>query len=348
MKSSITFFFFFGIAVLLVVGGWGVHALLWDYPKEEKDLVMLRIETGESLATIIDRLDYENIIEHPTVFGLYMNLRGFDRQIKAGNFKIEPPFTTARVARALMQSPSREEKTITILPGWDLRDIAKYLEQEGIGTEQEFHRITGLPATDMRTLSSIWNLPIFDYPMLQDKPDYISLEGYLSPDTFRVFADATQEDVVKKLLAHRQSQVQELSNEIENSEYDMHEIMTLASLVEREVRSPEDRAMVADLFMRRLKQGWALQADSTVHYVVGKKGNVFTTKQDRDTGNPWNTYKYPGLPPGPIASPSLSSIKAVLSPKKNTYWYFLTDMEGNVHYGRTLDEHNANVQKYLR
>jgi len=122
----------------------------------------------------------------------------------------------------------------------------------------------------------------------------------------------------------------------------------MASILEREVRSKDDKAIVSDLFWRRYNLNWALQADSTVHYAVRKKGDVFTTREDRDSVSPWNTYKYPGLPLGPISSPSLGSIMAAIYPEGNNYWYFLTDSDGAVHYAKNLDEHNQNVQKYLR
>ena len=140
----------------------------------------------------------------------------------------------------------------------------------------------------------------------------------------------------------------EMYNDIIASGRDVNEVMIMASLLEREVRGVEDKKMVADLFWRRYDNNWALQADSTVHFVSGKNGSVFTTKEDRDSLSPWNTYKYPGLPLGPIAHPSLSSIEAAIYPEKNNYWYFLTDLEGGVHYGTDLEGHNRNVQKYLR
>jgi UPF0755 protein len=116
----------------------------------------------------------------------------------------------------------------------------------------------------------------------------------------------------------------------------------MASLLEREVRSPADKKKVSDLFWRRYAMGWALQADSTVHYVHGKKGDVFTTSAERKIDSPWNTYKYPGLPIGPISTPSLNAIMAAIYPEKNEYWYFLTTPEGEVKYAKTLEEHNAN------
>ncbi|MBT5820250.1 MAG: endolytic transglycosylase MltG, partial [Candidatus Magasanikbacteria bacterium] len=156
------------------------------------------------------------------------------------------------------------------------------------------------------------------------------------------------EDILRRLFIEREKEfTPKLLEDIEKTKYSVHEILTLASIVEREVRGKEDREKVADLFLRRLEKGWALQADSTVHYISGRNGDVFTKKTERDVDSLWNTYKYPGLPPGPISTPSIESIMAVVYPKANPYWYFLTDFEGNVHYGKTLEEHNTNRFTYL-
>jgi UPF0755 protein len=127
----------------------------------------------------------------------------------------------------------------------------------------------------------------------------------------------------------------------------LFDVVTMASIVEAEVRGDEDRRMVADIFWRRLDVGMALQADSTVNYVTGK-GHASVSLEDTEVESRYNTYKYPGLPFGPICNPGLSAIKAAVDPKPNAYWYFLTDKEGTVHYGKTLDEHNTNKAIYLK
>jgi UPF0755 protein len=128
----------------------------------------------------------------------------------------------------------------------------------------------------------------------------------------------------------------------------VNQFLTLASIVEKETRHDIDRPIVADILARRLQRGWALQVDSSVHYAVDRSGDIFTTAKERESDSYWNTYKYPGLPPGPISSPSLESIRAVLYPQANDYWYFLSDTNGSMHYAKTLEEHNRNVYKYLR
>ncbi len=240
----------------------------------------------------------------------------------------------------------KPEVTITIIPGWNLRQIADYLAEKGFAsTTEDLYRLTGRPAYDYRRVASV--LPkIEDLKILEEKPAHVSYEGYLAPETYRVFKDTTVFDILKKLVSQREKEItDEMWVDIRKSGKTLYEILTMASILEKEVQTPEDKAKVADILWRRLERGWALQVDSSVHYAIDKTGNVFTTDKERDVDSPWNTYKYPGLPLGPISNPGLASIKAALYPEKNNYWYFLTGKDGTVHYGRTLDEHNLNKRK---
>lgn len=178
------------------------------------------------------------------------------------------------------------------------------------------------------------------------RPDFVSYEGLLAPETYRVFKDAALLDVIRKFIDQRDKEIDAtMWDDIKNSGHNFYEILTMASLLEEEVQNPDDKAKVSDILWRRYKNNWALQLDSSVHYVVDKTGNVFTTNKDRSVDSLWNTYKYPGLPIGPIANPGLVSIKAAIYPEKNSYWYFLTGKDGTVYYAKTLDEHNNNKKR---
>ncbi len=176
---------------------------------------------------------------------------------------------------------------------------------------------------------------------------YISYEGYFLPETYRVYADAKPEDVIKKIFNVLDDKITpEMREEIKKQNKSFFEILTMASVVEREA-SGNDMALVADIFWRRNKMNWALQSCATVNYITGKN-NPAINSVDRQIDSFYNTYKYPGLPLGPIGNPSLAAIKATIYPDKNDYWYFMSDTKGGMHYAKTLDEHNANVKKYLR
>lgn len=248
--------------------------------------------------------------------------------------------------------PSREEVSLTIIPGWNLRQIADYLVLEGFAsTTKDVFNVVGNPAFNYArakqdppeilddTGAAIW-------PSKAERNN-LSYEGYLAPETIRVFKDSTVKDVVLKFLKQRHSEIQDIfESSGGGTDHTVTEVITMASIVEEEAKTPDDRRMVADILWRRAAKNWALQVDSSVHYAVDKMGDVFTTGKEREVDSPWNTYKYPGLPIGPIANPSVDSIKAALNPTPNKYWYFLSGRDGKMYYAKTLDEHNAN-KKHL-
>lgn len=335
------------LLVVLFLGIFGfvlyrkIYVEKFDFTSE----VSFAIERGESVTSIAGRLEEAGIVSSASILQKYIGWKKFDRSVTHGTIVFDKPLTIVDVAELLAQEKTGAERVVTIIPGSTLRDIAAYFEKEGIATEAEVYALLGQPAEFQKPKYYIDSKKF----VFNGKPENVSLEGYVAPETFNVFANATLSQIIDKFIREREEQINELRADIEKSGHSVFEILTLASVLEREVRSVEDRKVVADIFWRRLKAGWALQADSTVHYIVGTPDSVFTTAKDRDTDSLWNTYKYPGLPAGPISAPSVSSIEAVLHPTPNNYWYFLTTLDtGEVKYGRTLDEHNLNVYKYLR
>lgn len=304
------------------------------------------IGRGESVPDIAERLERDAVVRHAGMFTFLLRWEKLDTRLTPGTYVVRPPVTLARVVATLGIPEERQERTITILPGWDVRDIAERMEQEGIAVATDVFRVLGEPVV----LGAPKDPPTgIDADFLANKPSTAGFEGYLAPETYRIFADATFREIATKLINQRAEELDsDLRRAIVASGHTLHEILTMASIVEREARRDEDRPKVADIFWRRLELGWALQADSTVHYAVGKKGDVFTTRDDRALDSPWNTYKYPGLPPGPIANPGMASIHAAVFPEGNPYWFFLTTSEGEVKYARTLDEHNLNRARFLR
>ncbi len=331
----------------LVIGFWFLYTEIYTASTQKAESVKFEVKQGESVSALAKRLEQENIIRSAWFFKKYLALAGIDKKINIGEFEVVAPITLARVAQALGQ-PGLSEEVITIIPGWTIRDIAIYLENLGKFQQEEITEYAGLPAVNYKTWAEGAPKIDLDLKILQNKPWYVSYEGYLAPDTYRIYKNSSVPDIINKLLQEREKQItSEMWGDIEKSGRSFFEILTMASILEQEVRSLEDKKMVADIFWRRYHINWALQADSTIHYAVGKSGSVFTTTEDRDSNSPWNTYKYPGLPLGPICNPSLVSIQAALYPQKNNYWYFLTDKNGKVYYAKTLEEHNLNRQKYL-
>lgn len=220
----------------------------------------------------------------------------------------------------------REEVTIMLIPGWNLRDVAEYLVKQGIAsTTADVYAVTGKPLAKNNK------------------------EGWLAPETIRFYKGSTVSEVIKRFSDLRDTQITDEMRAMAKARgVTMDEVIIMASIVEREARTLESRKMIADILWRRIGIGWALQVDSSVHYFVDRTGDVYTTDQERGIDSPWNTYKHRGLPPTAISMPSLASIQATLEPAKNPYWYFLTGSDGTMRYAKTLDEHNANRYKYLR
>jgi len=325
-------------SVAFLVGTVVGASFVWDAffraPGKNDTEIVLTVVSGESVGDISRSLKESNLIPSRLGFRFYVKLTRAEHRFQPGEFTLSTGMSYASLVSALtVVSP--DEVTITFPEGLAIQQMVEKINTAfGAGWGDEW-----LGTLD----SSEW---AETYSFLTED----SLEGYLFPDTYKISRSGFPNGLTYKLLTNFSEKLSpELRTEIASQGKTIHEIITLASIVEREVRSDEDRALVADLFWRRLDVGMALQADSTVHYVVGSDGtSAYTSETDRSVDSPYNTYKYPGLPPGPICNPSLSSIKAVIYPETNNAWYFLTDNDGGVHYASTNDEQNENKALYLQ
>jgi len=338
--------FLIGVVTLLLLGGFLFYRNIYTASGIETDTKVIAIPSGLSVREIAVLLEEQGIVSSSNILVRYLVWKNMDTKIQHGDITFVPPHSIAHVAMELTNPQGRKEREMRVLPGWDIRQIAEYLEKEGIASAEDFYTAVGKPLNEEASTYDMSHVSEFD-----SKPEDANLEGYLRPDTYRIFESASVDDIVGKLVQGRADQfTDQMLADINAQGKTVHEILTMASILEREVRTPEDHRLVSDLFWRRNNIGMALQADSTVHYVNNTEGDtVFTTKNARNVDSLWNTYKYPGLPPGPISNPSLDAIMAAIYPEKNEYWYFLTTLDtGEVKYARTLDEHNTNVYNYLR
>lgn len=325
-------FIFFGV----LVGFFQVHQ--YFFQTSDAAEVSFTVEEGESFAAIAERLDEEGIIPSAFWFRVAGRLSGFADDVRAGTTVVVPGDRSADILGALVYPSGAAEVSVTIPEGYTLVQIGEtvraVLPQI---TEEEWAHVTGP-----------------DSPFTQDsfvlraqKPADVDLEGYLFPDTYRFFKDATADDVVERMLRTMESRVESLGSPTGDADgMTTHELLTLSSLIEREVRDPEEMRQVSDIFLKRLDIGMALQSDATVNYVTGGDDPSISLS-DRDIDSLYNTYKYPGLPPGPISNPGMHALRAVWSPAENPYYYFLTDSQGNVYYAETHDEHVVNKARYL-
>jgi len=338
------------LVALVLFLGW---AAVWFSTPGNPNNASFVIAPGDGIEKIVNGLKEQGFVHSELLFKVALRTSGLATRLQPGTYDLRDTDSYGDlVARLASGGVSADEFTLRVLEGHDLRDIVASLEKLGYARAQELYRVTGLPATDHRILSAA-SAPkpadlSRDYSFLKDKPSFVSLEGFLFPDTYRIFRDATPDEIVRIMLDNFDRKFNpEMRARTASQGRTVFEIVTMASIIENEVRGEDDRRMVSDLFWRRLKEGMALQADSTVNYITGK-GHASVLLEDTKNISQYNTYKYRGLPLGPIGNPGISAINAALEPKPNAFVYFLTDKEGTVHYGRTLDEHNRNKAKYLR
>ena len=332
---------------VLALAFLGLVAFAVNRPVGGAESVIFVVNKGDGSQTIAAGLAESKLIKSRKFFLFTTWSRGSRGDFKAGSFELSPSMTTREIERSLTSTtPISEERTVKILEGWTLRDIAEYLENEGIASKKEFYAEVGEPLR----YHSPGSLPDWkaSFKILGDKPNRSNFEGYLFPDTYRIFAGGDVKSLLRRMFTNFDKKLTpELRTEISASGRSVFEIIIMASVIEKEVFGEADRAMVSDVFWKRVEAGMGLQADSTVNYVTGGSKPA-VSYDETQLDSPWNTYKNKGLPAGPISNPGISAIIAAIRPRPNPYWFFLTDKNGGVHYGRDLDEHNANKARYLR
>ncbi|KKQ55698.1 MAG: Aminodeoxychorismate lyase [Parcubacteria group bacterium GW2011_GWA2_38_13] len=329
------------LIIILLILAFGAY---WYYLRaiNEKNSNALEsmkfvVQKGEGSEEISIKLEEAGLIQSNFLFDIYAWQSGYDNKLQAGEYEMPKNLSIKEVIRILSSIKAREQNKITIIEGWKIQDMARYFEENAIAQKDDFIKSVSVK-------SSWWN----DFTILDDKPKDQDLEGYLFPDTYLIYKDALIDDIINKMLLNLEKKfTDEMREDAKKTGYSIHEILTLASIIEKEVSSDEDRAMVSDIFNKRLKLGIGLQSDATVNYVTGK-GELQPSYDDVAVDNPYNTYKYRGLPPGPICSPSLSSIRAAIYPKSNDYLFFLTTPDGKIILSKTYEEHIIAKRKYLK
>lgn len=275
------------------------------------------IEKGTSATQVGNKLQSGGYIKSALAFKIYLQLTGQTAKLQAGEFRLSSSFTLFETVASLFKGPS--ELWVTVPEGLRREEIATKFAA-ALNKDATF-------ANDFLTASK-------------------SKEGYLFPDTYLFPRDATATTIVKKMTDTFDSKTKDLKN---NSGLTFEQAIVLASILERETKTDTERPVVAGILINRLNAGMPLQVDAAVQYAVGTSKNWWPvlTYDDLLIKSAYNTYKNQGLPPSPIASPGISSIKAALNPVASDYWYYIHDGSGQIHYAKTLAEHNANVAKYL-
>lgn len=322
---------------------------IWSVPGEDAEPVPFTIYPGEPALYVSYRLANEGFVTDAQLFNLYMWVEGLDHYLTAGNFLLTRTMTMPELATAL-QSASYEEVSVTIPEGLRTEQVAQLLAENYVIDAEEF----------MAAVQSPRSLQIFDdYPFLYDLPPDDTLEGFLFPDTYRfpIRADSV-ETVAAKFLNNFDAKFGGKTDVRRGSTMNMHELVTIASIVEREAFLPEEQALVSSVYYNRLEgrcndqvAGPYLQADPTVQYAAGSESAGWWPSLTLDdltrVESPYNTFLHPGLPPGPIANPGLGALTAAWQPAVTVYCFFHTSGPGGGHaFARTYAEHEQNMQRY--
>ncbi len=341
-KKIITYFLFFILLILL----WGI-CFPKSFTKKEDSLFL--VKKGQNLFEIASNLEKQEIIKNKNFFNFYVFLRVSYNKLKAGEYFFNPSMSIKTIADKII-SGDTAKIVITIPEGWNLRDIGWYFENQGMFQAEELFELVGFPLINYSVTTDLPKPKDFslDYDFLKDKRKNISLEGYLFPDTYEIDLGAEIEEIVKKMLSNfNRKLTEELRQEIKKQNKTIFEIITMASLIEKEVKTPEDKKIVSGILWKRLKNSIGLHVDATITYITGKK-TVKVSKEETEIDSLYNTYRYKGLPLGPISNPGLESINAAIYPENSDYWYYLSALEGETIFSKTLEEHNIAKAKYLK
>ena len=274
---------------------------------------LFSIERGQNLFKIAENLEKEDLIKNKFLFDFYVSITGTQRKLQAGNYLFNPSMSITAIAKKIISGEVAKIE-VTIPEGFTIKQIEERLNLK-------------LPETD--------------------------LEGFLFPDTYQFSYGASAEEVVRKMLDNFDKKLAPYQNEISGAGLTLFDVITMASLLEKEVRTKEEKEIVSGIFWKRIKEGRSLDSCATIAYILGGGNWGFEEMRKeiakgKEIDSPYNTYKYQGLPLGPICNPGFQSILAALYPKESEYWYYLSTTEGDTIFSKTLEEHNLAKTKYFK
>lgn len=343
------------LCVIVVVTGVVMATINWvdrnffaPVDAQDQSYVTFEVASGNSLTRVANNLESQGLIRNRTVFKYYADFLGYGQKIQAGEYQVSKSMRMQDIMELLTTGDGNPiTRNITIIPGWTIRDIADYLKAQGVIDNTEDFLAPCRTGQDYAAYYYI-----ADVLKTNDVGSRLyALEGYLAPDTYEIYTNATVADIIKKLLSQTEAVFKsEYHDRAAELGMTMDEVITLASMIEKEAKTA-DFARVSAVFHNRLKSNMTLGSDVTIKYISGVK-RMSLTNEDLQINSPYNSYQYKGLPPGPICSPSAGAIHAALYPDEqfitDQYLYFCSkDPDtGELHFSRTLEEHNIAVSIY--
>jgi UPF0755 protein len=311
------------LLAILAAGAWLAWMLLLPYGPTIEKFILLR--PGSSTRQIAADLHSAGVVRSVPAFLLLHYARG-ERTLKAGEYRFDHPATPLEVYDRLARGDAITH-TVVVPEGFSLFEIAGAIEAAGLATREQFLRVASSETSLVSDLD----------------PAAASLEGYLFPDTYQFSRVQTTRDLAAAMVRRFRQEARTLG-----LSSDVRRVVTLASIVEKETSMPEERPLVAGVYVNRLQKNMVLAADPTVVYAAQLAGRYRGTlyQSDLEFDSPYNTYRYAGLPPGPIANPGRAALEAAMKPAATDYYYFVADNQGAHRFARTAEEHARNVAAY--
>ncbi|MCM3701539.1 endolytic transglycosylase MltG [Paenibacillus macerans] len=343
MKKALKWLSILIVLVIAAAGAAGAYVYTGMQPvKASEQAIKITIEPGTGTGKIADLLEKQGLIKNSLLFRSYLKWKSEGSHFQAGVYEFKPGATYDEIIARLNSGDvvKTEMVRFTIPEGFTVKQMADKLSEEGTVDKDVFLKVAGgASGLDSELLKEI--------PQ-NDKLTY-RLEGYLFPETYELKKGSTERDIAERMLQEMEKRLNEIPDfrqKLEQRGLSLNELMTVASLVEREVVVDEERSIVAGVIYNRLAQHMKLEIDATVQYVLDKPKERLLNSDLRSVDSPYNTYLYEGLPPGPIAAPSLKSIEAALAPTASEYLFYVTKKDGSGEhlFAKTYAEHLKNIK----
>ena len=334
------------LAVLAAIALVGLYKFETSPVSSNKTPKLITVEKGDNYYTIASKLKAKNLIRSVTFYKLYLKLSS-PSSLSAGDYELNESESVKEIVNILSNEKNQKKDIlkVTFREGLNIRQVAKIVEEKASISAEEFIG----KITNQEYLKTIQKDYWFLTDSIYNEQIYYPLEGYLFPDTYQFDKKIlNSESIIKKMLDNTKLKLEPYKEKLtQNSTYNVHQILTLASLIEQEAVTSEDRALVSSVFYNRLKKGMALGSDVTTYYASKKSLTESLTKEELTDCNGYNTRctTMKGLPVGPISNFSASSIEAALNPTPSDYYYFVADINKKVYFTKNLNEHNKTIAK---
>jgi UPF0755 protein len=320
------------ILIFLFIGAAGVYLNIVSYAQKPPNTAPVEqavvVQSGQGFKTLSTLLYQKGVILHPVKFRLFARIKGYDKRIKAGEYMLSSVMTPEKILETMVEGKVYLHR-LTIPEGYNLKQIARAVENAGFASESDFLKAAADP--DLVHAKGI---------------DAQTFEGYLFPDTYYFPRGVTPENIISAMVKRFWSVFKpEWEEQTKTLGMTIHQVITLASIIEKETAVPDERPIISSVYHNRLKRNMRLESDPTVIYGMGDfNGNI--TRKDLERPTPYNTYIMKGLPPGPISNTGAKAIEAALYPADTKFLYFVSRNNQTHHFSTNFKDHNRAVRKY--